>query len=258
MFSEIRNSAGEKLDYAFAAAEGPGVQDAAATGVGNHLVVIGHGVTANKDREWATTLAAALNQAGYATLRFSFSGNGDSEGDFRASCPSKEVTDLQAVLAACSKWQVTYVGHSMGAAVGVLAAHEDSAISRLVSLAGMVDTADFAQRKFGDQLPGASFMWEKPECPLSQWFMDDMVAIQSVELRAADIQLPWLLVHGDSDTVVPLVESQRIAADSSKPRVLVTLEGADHVFSDQASSTMAQAVVAWLQRLDQASASSAT
>jgi pimeloyl-ACP methyl ester carboxylesterase len=245
MFGEIRNSEGEQLDYSFAAAE-----DLAATGLANHLMVIGHGVTANKDREWAITLAGALNQAGYATLRFSFSGNGDSEGDFRDSCPSKETTDLEAVLAVTSKWQVTYVGHSMGAAVGVLAANRNPSITRLVSLAGMVDTADFAQRKFGEQQPEASLMWDKPECPLSQQFMDDMAAIHSVQSLAANIQLPWLLVHGDTDTVVPLAESQRIAADTSKSRVLVTLEGADHVFSDQASAAMAQAVVTWLQQLD--------
>ena len=248
MFGEIRNSAGEILDYSFAAAEAP-VDGVAATAA-KHLVVIGHGVTANKDREWATTLALALNQAGYATLRFSFSGNGDSEGDFRRSCPSKEVTDLEAVLAVTGEWQVTYIGHSMGAAVGVLAAAKNQSVSRLVSLAGMVNTADFAQRKFGAQQPDASLMWDKPECPLSQFFMDDMAAIQSVEPLAANIQLPWLLVHGDTDTVVPLVESQRIAADATKPRVLVALEGADHVFSDQAAAAMVQAVVTWLQQQD--------
>lgn len=248
MFGEIRNSAGEILDYSFATAIAA-VDGAAVTAV-KQLVVIGHGVTANKDREWATTLALALNQGGYATLRFSFSGNGDSEGDFRRSCPSKEVIDLEAVLAVTDEWQVTYVGHSMGAAVGVLAAAKNHSITRLVSLAGMVDTADFAQRKFGDQQPDASLMWEKPECPLSQFFMDDMAAIQSVEPLAVNIQLPWLLVHGDTDTVVPLVESQRIAAGATKSRVLVTLEGADHVFSDQAAATMAQAVVTWLQQQD--------
>lgn len=248
MFGEIRNSVGEQLDYSYSAAQGGVAKQAAATVA--HLVVIGHGVTANKDRAWATTLAQALNQAGYATLRFSFSGNGGSEGDFRQSCPSKEVTDLEAVLTVTSDWQVTYVGHSMGAAVGVLAAQNNPAITRLVSLAGMVDTAAFAERKFGSQQPNSSFMWEKPECPLSQFFMDDMAAIKTVMPVAANIQQPWLLVHGDTDTVVPLVESESLVADSGKPRVLVTLKGADHVFSGQASTDMSQAVVAWLRQQD--------
>ena len=43
-------------------------------------------------------LGRELGAAGVASLRFSFSGNGDSEGDFQASTISKEVRDLGAVL----------------------------------------------------------------------------------------------------------------------------------------------------------------
>ena len=40
------------------------------------LVVIGHGVTGNKERPWALALSAALQAAGISSLRFSFAGNG--------------------------------------------------------------------------------------------------------------------------------------------------------------------------------------
>jgi len=239
MFGEIRNPQGELLDYAFAEGEGGGDQ----------IVVIGHGVTANKDREWATTLSDALNAAGFASLRFSFAGNGDSEGDFRESCPTKEVSDLGAVLDAVAAsdrdWAVAYAGHSMGAVVGVQRAFIDSRIEMLISLGGMVDTDDFAQRKFGDVVPGEGFMWDKPECPLSQEFLDDMKTIGSVERLANQVQVPWLLVHGDADTVVPVEESDRMASLGSDTELIV-LEGADHVFSDDAAQLMASAVVDWL------------
>lgn len=239
MFGEIRNPQGELLDYAFAEGEGGGEQ----------VVVIGHGVTANKDRDWATTLSAALNAAGVATLRFSFSGNGESEGDFGASCPTKEVADLGAVLDAITAnerdWAIAYAGHSMGGAVGVQRAFIDPRIEMLISLAGMVDTADFARRKFGDVTPGEGFMWDKPECPLSQAFLDDMNLIGSVEKLADQVQVPWLLVHGTEDTVVPLEESERMAERGADTE-LITLEGADHVFSDDAAALMSEAVVEWL------------
>ena len=239
MFDAIRNPQGELLDVAFAEGEGGGDQ----------LVVIGHGVTANKDRDWAVTLAKALNAAGFASLRFSFSGNGDSEGDFRASCPTKEVSDLGAVLdviaASERDWVVAYAGHSMGAVVGVQRAFIDGRIEMLISLGGMVDTHAFAQRKFGDVVPGEGFMWEKPECPLSQEFLDDMETIGSVERLANQVQVPWLLVHGDADTVVPVEESDRMASLGADTELIV-LEGADHVFSDDAAQLMADAVVDWL------------
>lgn len=241
----IRNPQGERIDASFAAASDGSPQrmvDGKA-----ELVVIGHGVTGNKDREWAVTLAQALNAAGYASLRISFSGNGESEGRFEDSCPSKEVTDLNAVLNACEDWHVTFAGHSMGGAVGVLSAVQDSRIRRLISLAGMVHTADFAQRKFGDLTPGRDCMWEKPECPLSQSFLDDMRSIDSVIDLGAKVSVPWLLVHGSADDVVPHVESEQISAVAGGDHQLHTLSGSDHVFSGSAASAMAAAVVNWLQ-----------
>lgn len=236
-FGVIRNSAGERLDYSFTDGRDRG----------REIVVIGHGVTANKDREWAVTLANALSIAGFASLRFSFSGNGASEGDFRDSCPTKEVEDLGAVLDAVEDRRVIYVGHSMGAAVGVLRACEDDRIELLVSLAGMVDTVDFARRKFGDLEPGVGFMWDKAECPFSQVFLDDMTEIGSVEPLAEAIRIPWLLVHGTADTVVPFDESLTIANRAAGEVEVVELEGADHVFSGEDAAAMAEVVVDWLQ-----------
>ena len=236
MFGIIHNPHGESLEYDFL----PGEDGR------KELVVIGHGVTANKDREWAITLSNALSSSGYACLRFSFSGNGGSEGRFEDSCPSKEADDLRAVLNATKDWQVTYVGHSMGAAVGVLVAPTDMRILRMVSLGGMVDTAAFAQRKFGGKEPGSSFMWEKPECPLSQIFMDDMMEIGSVETQAQSISIPWLLVHGDADSVVPPEESERLAEQATSTRTFIRMAKTDHVFSGTSADDMAGHVVTWL------------
>ena len=240
MFDDLRNAQGDRLDAAFhpGSTDGDGPRE---------LVVIGHGVTGNKDREWAVILAEALSAAGFAALRFTFSGNGDSEGDFRESTPTKEAGDLGAVLDACGEWRVTYVGHSMGAAVGVLRASRDERITRLVSLAGMVETADFARRKFGELTPGQDVMWDKPDCPLSQTFMDDMAAIDSVMDLAEEVEAPWLFVHGTADTVVPIEETEMILTRTGGSADFVDIAGADHVFSGEAAQVMARRVVSWLE-----------
>ena len=87
--------------------------------------------------------------------------------------------DLKTVIDALEGRKVIYVGHSMGGAVGVMSAAHEPRIEGLVSLAGMVNTARFAKVEFGGVTPGAGTMWDKPECPLSQTFVDDMNNIDS-------------------------------------------------------------------------------
>ena len=242
MDAEIRNAQGEKLDYAYHSAQG----DCPFT------VIIGHGVTANMNRPFVEALAKGLAMAGIPTLRFSFSGNGDSEGRFEDSCISKEVEDLGAVIDAvkAKRRRVAYVGHSMGGAVGVKRAAADDRIELLVSLAGMVHTAKFAEVEFGQETPGSGFMWGKEDCPLSQAFVDDMNQINSVLDLGAQIKVPWLLVHGTDDDVVPIAESREIFAQAQDPKELFEIENCDHVFDAETDPeslpVMVRKVTEWL------------
>ena len=133
MHLEILNSSKETLDYEFHG-------DPSDTSL---LAIIGHGVTGNKDRPWAIALAEALEKAGFNALRFSFAGNGKSGGKFEDCTITKEVKDLKAIVDAAEEegyHRICYIGHSMGAAVGVLSTAKDERIELLVSLAGMVHT----------------------------------------------------------------------------------------------------------------------
>ena len=225
MDADIRNAQGEKLDYTFHLAKSNSP----------FTVIIGHGVTANKDRLFVETLARSLSIAGIPTLRFSFSGNGASEGSFEDSCNTKEVEDLGAVIDVVhgTGRQIAYVGHSMGGAVGVKRAVVDDRIELLVSLAGMVHTKKFAEVEFGEETPGEGFMWGKNECPLSQTFVDDMNTVGTVIGLAASVKVPWLLVHGTADDVVPIEESREILEQANEPKELYEIPGSDHVFDPE-------------------------
>ncbi len=233
MFGEIRNDDGERLDYTFH------------EGGEGKLVVIGHGVTGNKDRPFVVALSEGLSAAGIAVLRFSFSGNGDSEGRFVDSTITKEVTDLRVVMDAAGDQRFCFVGHSMGGAVGVIAASQEHRIRLLISLAGMVHTRAFAAREFGDVTPDAGCMWDEPDCPLSSTYMNDMNQIDSVAELGAKIMVPWLLVHGTDDDVVPIQDSKDIMARANAPTELFEIPGGDHVFNDDAMAPMVNKVVDW-------------
>ena len=239
MNAEIRNASGEKIDHAFHGdASDP-----------SRIVLIGHGVTGSKDRPWAIGLAEALAAKGINALRFSFAGNGDSEGDFRDCTITKEVADLGAVIDAVKAAgfeRVCFAGHSMGGAVGVLRAASDSRVDLLISLAGMVYTGKFCDTEFGTETPDEGCMWEDEDCPLSSTYVNDMHAIDSVLDRAAEIRVPWLLVHGTEDDVVPIQESRDIFAQANEPKRFVELPGVNHVFAEAGLEPMIAAVTDWL------------
>ena len=235
----LRNAEDERLDHAFVgdATQAPAL-----------VVVIGHGVTSHWDRPWQTELAAALAHAGVASLLVSFSGNGASEGRFEASCPSKETADLGSVLDALQAWGVqrfAYAGHSMGGAVGVLRASADPRIERLISLAGMFHVRAFMERTFGHLALGEGLMLDKPGCVWNTTLDADARRLGSLTSQAAAIRVPWLLVHGDGDELVPLQDAIDARAAAGGRPDLVVLSGVDHRFTG-AIPAMATAVVSWL------------
>jgi pimeloyl-ACP methyl ester carboxylesterase len=234
MLEVIRNPHGERLDFthhAGARDDGP-------------IVVIGHGVTGHKDRPFLVALAEGLARAGIAALRVSFSGNGDSEGRFADSTLSKEVDDLGAVLDALPGRPIAYAGHSMGGAVGLLRTRRDPRIRMLVSLAAIVHTKAFAERAFGALTPG-DLMLGKPGCVLTQAYLDDLRATDSVIDEAARIHVPWLFVHGTRDELVPITDTLEAFARACAPKQLVVLDDADHVFEPGLTGQMVQAVTKW-------------
>lgn len=237
MLGEIKNSQGERIDYTFHSSEVKGT---------TRLVVLGHGVTGNKDRSFLVTLANTLAQAGISALRISFSGNGNSDGLFVDSNITKEVADLGAVLDRLDGYQVGYVGHSMGGAVGVVRTSRDPRIRFLVSLAGMVHTREFAEREFGQVTPDAGLMWNDPACPLSSAYMTDLRNLNSLTEYGAQIRVPWLLVHGTEDDVVPIQDSRDIFARANEPKQLLELPGANHVFAGERADKMVTQVAEWI------------
>jgi uncharacterized protein len=238
MIPPIVNAHGERLDTSFH----PGASG------GKQIVVIGHGVTGHKDRPFLIALAEGLARAGVAALRVSFSGNGGSEGRFVDSNITKEVADLGAVIDALAGYEVTYAGHSMGGAVGVRRASEDRRIRRLISLAGMVHVAAFAERHFKGLTPEKDLMWGKPGCVLSAAYLADLRGIGSVVERAARVSVPWLFVHGDADTIVPVQDTHDAFARAGGPKERVVFAGCDHVWEPGFAPRMAEAVAEWCRR----------
>ena len=234
--STIKNPSGERLDIAFH----PGSHR-------DTLVILGHGLTGNKDRPLLVGLAQGLSGRGWPCMRVSFSGNGDSEGSFEDVSITKGIGDLKAILSTVPDYvRVAYVGHSMGSAIGVMTAAKDLRVNLLVSLAGMTRTADFVEREFGGLTPGEAVMWDEPDHPLSESFVTDLKAIGDILPAAAAVTQPWLLIHGSADDLVP-VQDGRDAHDAAVCRKQwLEIDGAGHMFEEVGYPPLVEAVADWL------------
>jgi len=236
--SRILNRHGERLDVDFHQGTHQGA-----------VVVLGHGVTGNKDRPLLVAIAEGLAKKGWPCIRFSFSGNGDSEGEFEHSNITKEVDDLKSILNSVpQEKRIAYVGHSMGAAVGVKAASGGMLIQCLISLAGMVDTAGFVKREFGDVVPGKGFMWDEENCPLSENYVNDLNGISSILPDAAKVACPWLLIHGTEDDVVPVEDSRRAFEAACCDKKLIEIPGAGHSFDSETYALVVDGIDLWLKK----------
>ncbi|MGL4401681.1 MAG: alpha/beta hydrolase [Luteolibacter sp.] len=234
--AEIRNRAGEAIDYTFH----PGSR-------ADVLVILGHGLTGDKDRPLLVALANGLAEIGWPCLRISYTGNGASEGAFEESCLTKNVGDLQAVLEMVpDDTQAVYAGHSMGGAAGVLAAARDIRISGLVSLAGMTRTAEFVQREFGEVTPGEGCMWEDEDFPLSRKFVDDLTHIGDTLSAAEAVTQPWLLVHGDADDLVPVQDGRDAYEAATCQKEWLEIAGGGHSFDESSYPQIISTINRWL------------
>jgi uncharacterized protein len=107
-----------------------------------------------------------------------------------------------------------------------------------------VHVGRFMERHFGGLAPGAP-MLGRAGCPWSAALAEDAARIGSLLPEAAAVSIPWLLVHGSADELVPVSESlQAREAAGGRPALLV-LPGVDHRFTG-AIDRVAAEVTTWL------------
>lgn len=91
------------------------------------------------------SMATALNQLGYATIRFNFRGVGRSKGTFNHGIG--EQRDVEAVLEHFDRQYPDAIkiigGFSFGAKVGLLVGSREERISGLIGVGITIDVADF-------------------------------------------------------------------------------------------------------------------
>ncbi len=204
-------------------------------------VLIAHCFSCGKDIRTTLRLAKALADAGYAVLRFDFTGLGESGGAFESTSVSSNVSDLTraaTTLIERGYGPCVLIGHSLGGAAALLAAHRLKTVSSIITLAAP-SAVDHVRHLFTHKVDEIARQGKaevslggRPFC-LGTGFLDDLNNHDVLE-AAASIGRPYLVVIAGNDTVVEPANGHALADAAGSHATKVVIDGADHMFSNRA------------------------
>ncbi len=222
-------------------------------------LIYAHGFCGFKDWGNFDLIAIQFANAGFVFVKFNFSHNGMSNGNtdvfddleaFGQNNYSKQLADLRIVtdwvsselpslLNNCRTKRLGLIGHSMGGAVSILHACNDSRIERLVTWAA----TSACKTPWGNWTEDALVQWKhngvayyrngrtKQDMPLYYQLHEDFLQHESafdVTQAISQLSIPVLLCHGSNDTSVTIAQAALL--HNSLPTSKLFVLPSDHVF----------------------------
>jgi len=194
-----------------------------------------HGLESSKDSDKWLAFSSRLCDEGYACLRFSFRGCGEglekSEGDFEEVSLTARIKDYQSALDflqdidKVDTSRLGVVGSSFGGMVALAA--QDKRIKVKVVLAAPYKIPRFDRPLIPKEVEGHYILPSGRKFKKS--FYEDLKNYDLLE--AVKGTTPLLIIHGNSDSIVPLEHVYKLYDEASEPKKLEVIERADHVFS---------------------------
>jgi uncharacterized OsmC-like protein/fermentation-respiration switch protein FrsA (DUF1100 family) len=179
-----------------------------------------HCFSCSKESRAARYVSAALAEQGIATLRFDFTGLGESEGAFEGSTFARDVDDVVSAadaLRSQHRAPALLVGHSRGGTAALAAAAQ---IPEAVGVATI----------------GAPFHSSGVTGALD---MDGIGRLKKA----------LLLFHSPQDNVVSIDDAREIFVTARHPKSFVSLDGADHLLGRRSDARyVANVLAAWASR----------
>ncbi len=215
-----------------------------------------HCFTCSKDSLAASRISQTLTAAGFAVLRFDFTGLGGSSGDFANTNFSSNVADLVAAadwLRSTHAAPQLLIGHSLGGAAVLAAAHRIPEALAVATIAAPFEPAHIRHLL----APAAADLAAKGEAEIDlagrrfrirQQLLDDLAQTSNAE-AIGRLRKALLVFHSPRDTLVSIDNAAQIFLAAKHPKSFVSLDDADHLVTRKADAQyIAEVLAAWAAR----------
>jgi putative redox protein len=215
-----------------------------------------HCFTCSKDILAARIIARTLSAAGFAVLRFDFTGLGHSEGEFANTNFTSNIADLRAAATALEARVAApslLIGHSLGGAAVLASAKYMPSVRAITTIGAPSDPAHVlhnmhpaiaeieAEGRAMVTLAGRVFSVEKH-------FLDD-VRSHALDKDITDLRRALLVMHAPGDQTVGVENAAHIFAHAKHPKSYISLDSANHLLTEASDARYAANVIAaWVDR----------
>ena len=220
------------------------------------VALFAHCFTCGKSIRAARHIADGLKLHGIAVLRFDFTGLGASEGEFANTTFSSNIDDLVAAADHLRKLlapPAILIGHSLGGAAVLAAAHRIAEARAVVTIAAPFDPGHVTGL-FGGNLavPGTDDQVEVSIAGRSfrvRRAMLEDISQHNLSARIHDLRKALLVFHAPTDDTVGIDNASQIFLAAKHPKSFISLAGADHLISRSSDAAyVANVIAAWAER----------
>jgi uncharacterized protein len=223
-------------------------------------IVLGHCFTCTRHTTILRRLAKDLSHKGFIALRFDFSGNGRSEGEFSQSTFSKQIAEMQKAFEIVASKGATWIGmagHSMGGLISFLTASQTESVNAVCTIGSRISSMKAThflsqtQREILENTGKVSFTSRGRFLTVTEDFFSDSDRFELQQILQA-FHKPLLMVYGDQDEIIPIREASKARGISNGRVDVEIIAGADHMFSREDHREMVSAlVVDWFKKQSQ-------